>query len=601
MKDPATLGAKLGPRIAQVVQHASLAGKRASLPLSHKLAMQVQHDFFNLTGHEIETNFGHVFDRIANHPDCPAPYARLFGFMARGYGQWQTLVASTVASQSLAPSVLQIINNELAPVVYEAIAAEPNALLGVNQLAELFVRGLIPDGYADDQARRNGFDYARFTHMVELATQRLDPDQAVQALHRGLITNDALPAYFQLAGLDGAVNDIVVGLGRTLQTPSVLAEAVVKGLLDAATGAQIAAMSGFDREDFALLTLVTGDSLDTTSLSEAYRRGIINSERLVHGIRTGLLRDEWVDVVEALRYSPPSPAEAIDAAVQNHLGLGEAENIAAMSGLDPQYFQWLYETAGSPLAPGQMHELYNRGLVTEEQVNQAMREGRTKDKYIALSFQLKRRLIEARQIITGISVGAITKAEASSRLAAEGFDPEDVILLIAEGTKQKTVVHHNLAYSQIVELYQATAIDRDDATSALQALGYDLHEINSLLALADLTGARKAQTAMIAAIRAQYLAGVLDEAQASAALDNDHVHPNERDALLHLWDVEHRTPTKTLTVAELGKLGKEGVITGDYFLTRIANLGYSTTDAELLAAYYSVPIGPPPAAGGSGG
>lgn len=597
-RNPDGTGAKIGPRIATLVTEAHAVATRKSLPLKHRLAMQVQHDFFNLVGHEIEANAGEIFDRIADNPHTPAHYKKLLGFMARGYGQWQTMVASMVVGQTLSPSILQILNNDLAPAVYHAVGSNPNTELSATQLAEAFVRNLVDQNYLYDKGNRNGLNNAKLDVLANLATNRIDPTTIIEALRRGVIGELEATQYLILNGMDPDSVQITLQMKNVVQSPAVLAEASIKGLINPDEAARQAALSGMDKPTFELLTIDTGDSLDVTSLMEAYRRGIIDQTRLVHGIRTGLLRDEWVDVVEALRFSPPPPSDAINAAVQNHLPIAEAKAKAGESGLNPIDFDWLYQTYGSPLSFTEMINLYHRGLATEAQVKQAIKESHTKDKYVDLAFELKRTLIPARQIVQGIAAGAITKAEATQRLLDLGYIPADAALLVSEGVKTKKSPHRDLAYAQVVELFVDQAITEGDAIAALATLGYDLHAAKELLAIADARTARAHQRAVIEAIRVKYVTRQITETTAQADLDKALIAPAEVARLFALWALEMAVPTKHLTVPQLGKLVKAGALSLDDFLTRVTGLGYSAGDAQLLAVYEGIAT---PTTGGTRG
>src|SRR5439155_22359841 len=151
---------------------------------------------------------------------------------------------------------------------------------------------------------------------------------------------------------------------------------VLKGVISHDAAVHEAAKTGLDAGDMSFIEDIIGEPIGLQELLFAFRRGFINTERLVHGIRQSRIRNEWVDVIEKLRYVPISASEAVTATVQNHLDQNTAKRLVSENGIDPQWFDVMYETEGNPPGPGQMLDLLNRGQMSVADVKQGLRESR---------------------------------------------------------------------------------------------------------------------------------------------------------------------------------------------------------------------------------
>lgn len=365
-------------------------------------------------------------------------------------------------------------------------------------------------------------------------------------------------------------------------SPELLAEAVLKGVADTNTAADEARYSGVTADRFGVMVGAAGEPIGLQEMLEAYRRGIIDEARLQHGIRQSRVRNEWTDVIEALRFAPMSPASAIEAAVQSHLTIEQARAIAAEGGLFPAHFDPLYETAGSPPGIQEMLELWNRGIATEGQVDQAIRESRVKNKYVPLIKAARRRLPPERTVVSMVHQGVLDAPGGIAKLLDLGFSPEDAALLVQEGLNTKKAADRDLAKGEIVTLYEDGTIDAAKAGAMLGKLHYDAEETGFLLELADHRRERQYTQALITRVHARYVSFKLDRSEASAQLDAAHVPTPARDQIIRLWDLERASNIPTLTVAQLEGLVRREALDPDEFLVRVQQLGYTLDDAQAL-------------------
>lgn len=381
-------------------------------------------------------------------------------------------------------------------------------------------------------------------------------------------------------------------------TPAELALAVLKGELDEGQAAGEAKKSGIDNERFAKIIGITGEPPGLQQLLEAFRRGYIDEGRLDHGIRQSRVRNEWIDVMHALRFAPVGPGEVLAGAVQNHLSPDDARRRLGEAGVDPENFGWLYETHGRPPGVQELIELWNRGDATQGDVEQAIRESDIKNRYIPLILKMRRRLMPERTVVSGVGKGVLTRDQGLDHLLKLGFNVEDATALVDEAHHDKTQRHRDLAEGQVVAGYIDRFVTRPDAHAVLVTLGYDDHEADFLLDLADHQRERRFTEAAVNRVHSRYVGHHIDKAKAGGTLDALNVTANQRDDLLKLWDLERDANIPQLTVAQLEGALRRGLIDEGEFVARVEGLGYTEDDAWVLIGLSSpAPKTPKPPAG----
>lgn len=339
-------------------------------------------------------------------------------------------------------------------------------------------------------------------------------------------------------------------------------------------------------QDIALAN--AGNPLGLEELLEAFRRGFIDRDRFITGFRESRYRNEWADTALRLRYRPMSTADAVEAAVQGHLTIEAARDLADQNGLLAADFDALYQTAGSPLSRTEAEELYNRGEISQAEVEQALRESRLKDKYIESAVKLHVRLPEARQVATMVEFGAIGHAEALDLILKLGYPHAIAAAFVAEAEARATGGHRQLATTQVTGLYEQHLIGRADAERLLEQLHYTPASAGMLLQLADHARRMRILDTGLAAVRASYVERHTSDLEASADLAALEIPPDARQLYLQVWGLERKAKVRTLTEAQVVKAYAKGLFDPDPAANlkaaceRLAQLGYSAEDATYL-------------------
>lgn len=377
-------------------------------------------------------------------------------------------------------------------------------------------------------------------------------------------------------------NDAYKGLQTVPLSPADAIEVAVKGAAQREAMRDEAALSGLAGSRFDLMYEATGNPPGPGELLEMLRRGIIEDADFDRGILQGLTRNDWIEQLRALRSQPLTLADIVEATVQGHAQKEDLHRIAGFFGVAPGDADVLYETAGTPLSRTEMEELVNRGEATVDELAQAIRESRTKDKYIPKALLLRRRIPPERSIVMLVAHGALSQADGVAKLTQLGFNADDATVLVQEGLNRKHAKSRDLSLSIVQRLYQAQVIPRDQAAHLIAVLGYTDGEAGWLLDLEDLQRAEKYETAAIGRVHSLYVGHHIEGEAASSALDGLHLAATQRDQLIHLWDLERAANVKTLTLAELTRMAKKNIIDAPTYVARVQKLGYTEADATLL-------------------
>ena len=576
------LGDKLGPRLVDLAVQATLATRRGLAPVEARTRQVATQALIDRAGREVADLYRPlILEAIGAHD------GQLHGLLeeflrsaASGEHQWQALAGLAAGGTSGALSTM--LSNALAPVVYAANRLSPQLALDPQTAAAAAAAGIVGLADAAHTAAGQGLDAATFQTLYDLAQNVPTLGELQDLLNRGQMPEADAEAWMRRQGYAASVRSRLLGLREQLLAPADAALAVLRGNMSESAGLEAARRAGVPERDFHIIVGNTGEPLALESLLEAYRRGFVDRARLRRGILQSRVRNEWIDVAEALRFSPMSTADAVEAAVQGHITLTAAKAKAEQNGLEPGDFQALYETAGEPLSRTEMEQLYNRGQVTKAEVDQALRESRVKNKYVPLAFDLHVRLPEARQIIALLTHGAATKAEALDLLHQLGYAPKVAQLLVAGGTAGRLASHHALTLAEISALYRDRIFTRAHAEELLHGLGYDAADAEYLIRAWDLLAGAAVTRQAVGVIRSRYVARVIDAQQAQLDLDALGLAGDARDHQLAVWAIEREATVKRLTEAQVVQAHKRALITGADALARLASLGYSDGDAHLL-------------------
>lgn len=584
MRDFSTLGDKLGPKLARLISEAVVTTKRALGPHEHAIRVKASQDVIDRAGHEVADLYRPLLAAVLAdsnaqmHPDV----REFLSKVVSGEHQWHSLAG---ALGTLGQSALsQAIGNAVAPLTYRINELGPNLDLDPQTAAQAVASGIVALAEGQVTARQQGYDAGEFDTLMQLAQQIPGASDIQELVNRGLMTEAEADQWFSRAAIPPNLRSRVLALRQALLPPDLAALAVLRSVITQAEGEVIAARSGVDAKDFKIMIDDTGEPLGLEELLEAYRRGFIDKARLERGITQSRVRNEWIDVAEALRFSPMSVADAVNAVVQNHISATAAARIAEENGLAPGAVDTLIQTAGEPLSRTEMEQLYNRGLATEEEVFQALRESRLKDKYGRQAFELHTRILEPRTLASAVEFGSISHADAIKHAMAYGYSEADATVLIGEGSARKLQSFKNRVITAAESLYEASGISEQAFEQTITNLGFTKEEAGFIVKAADFRKRERQIATTVNAVRAKFIAHHLTEGQASAILDKSGLLAAQRDQLIATWKTERSAVVRNLTEAQVIRALKKQTLTLQQVDDRLIQMGYSQVDAAILIA-----------------
>jgi hypothetical protein len=577
-------GARVGSRIAMLVSQAVVATHTKMLDFKHKLAVMIFNTISNEISDEVDMTLGPLLKSMARDYDENGQAAALMNFMAHGRGQFKAIVGSSAAGQSLLWALSTVISNELAPISYENIASNPHLIPDSGTIAALAAGGHIDAGFAVGEMRKNGlFDYWG-NALVENSRSWPSIADLTDWYNRNLISPGEFTGLAQKAGYSPAVAETYKITAFTEISWQDASTAYLKGVIGLQELYGIAKKQGVISEDVDIFLGTVGEPPGTMDMLEAYRRGFINQETLQKGIRESRVRDEWIPMIEQLRYSPMSTADAVNGVVQGHLGYAEGQSLAQQNGLEPGHFDILYQTAGAPLSRTELNDLYNRGVIGSDVVTQGLRESRLKDKYVQDAFDLRRRLLEPRSLGSAVEVGAMDHATALQKAMEQGYNAEDAAFLVDAASKRKLQSYRDKVMARAEAYYGDGALTQQQFVSLAMGLGHTAQEAATIAWSADFEREHRIFATAVNVVRSKMVSHHIDRAAASAKLDALGMLSTSRDHLLNVWELEASATTRTLTEAQVIRAVKLGTLTPDQGAERLVNMGYSGEDVTILLA-----------------
>lgn len=544
--------------------------------------MHLQEAFFKLVASEVQPTVGGLSRAIADDADITPWLRDTFNFLGRGEGQWAALLNFGVYGSGLAGSLGGLITNEMTPVVEKRFAANPNAKHDPGTLAQMVGSHVITLEKGMREANKSALSEDRFQQLVSMQETLPDFGALVELYRRGLINRPLFQSVMRKGRFREEFINIMPSLARELLSGSELANLVDRGEMTLELAESRAQQVGYSGTDFRELVALVGVPPATGDLMLAFRRGIINKERLSRGIRQSPLRSEWIDVITELQYDPLSTTQAAIAVGQNLLSKTKGREIANDNGTRPADFDLLVESSGRPPGIDEVLDLWNRGEVTEEEVRQALLESTIKNKWVPLIMKTRRRIPPQDTVRMMVNRGVLTPAEGVKRFMAVGYSHDDAAALAELAQKDKTENDRDLTKAEIVSLYEFRLVTKNAAEGMLDAMGFDSDEQGFILALADFRKSKREMDAAASVVRSKYVAHKISDNECSGLLDSLHVPADARDHLMFLWGLERDANQRELTPTQILKAMTNGFIERPEAQKRLVEQGFSAGDANLL-------------------
>lgn len=391
-----------------------------------------------------------------------------------------------------------------------------------------------------------------------------------------------------------------------------LADAVVRGHMKLEEAQQQARQGGLSEANFGILVDGTGEPLPLQSLMEAFRRGFIpkqgtgpESVSLEQGIRESRLKDKWIPTAERLQFAVAPPGTVVEGWLRGQLKPEDAIKLLAEAGVDEATGTLMFKASGRPPGPQELVTLYLRGVIPESDpdpdhlsLRQGFLETDLKDKWYPAWKELAVYLPPPRTITALLRAGSISEAVARDLFRKSGLPEDLTAAYIADASNQKTAGSKDLAKADVLAMYGAREITRQQAHDYLIGQGYDETATGFELDYQDFKLIKAQVDALTTRIRALYVGHKISKQAAVDALSNVGMAPEVVSNALAVWDQEANANPTLLTAVQIASLAALGSIDPLDAYNELQGRGYDARDAYGVLVLHKVDVSTIPAPAG---
>ena len=383
-------------------------------------------------------------------------------------------------------------------------------------------------------------------------------------------------------------------------SPQELAEALLRNAPyhggQPITGPQAAAeaqLSGVNAERMSVLAYLAGNAPAPEAMAEALRRGFVDQNRYLTGIRQGRLRDEWAPLMQQLSLADPTPATALLSYLKGFSAYADAKGLFQTFGGNPDYFDLSFNVEGEGPSPLEAASAVHRNLIPENGIGanvtsfeQAVHESAFRNKWKDVFWLLSQYLPPPRTIVAMLKEGAFTQQQASDLLAQHGLPADEIAAYLKAASMQKTSATKQLAQSTVEALYIDRIISQQQAITYLTDLAYTTQEAQYIIAVVDAKITQHYLTSAVGKVHTQYVGWHIDAPTATKALTQLQLPATNITDLLTEWGIERTANAPSLTPSQWAKAFKDNIIDQTAATAALERLGYSVGDAWLFLSQY---------------
>lgn len=244
---------------------------------------------------------------------------------------------------------------------------------------------------------------------------------------------------------------------------------------------QEAAAWGIDEDRLKVITNLSGLPPGDIELLQMWNRGIITEAAVEAGIREGHRKTKWIPAVKELRKAVLSATQYVDARVRGWIDDGAMYDGGALTGHSSDQMDLLFKNHGRPLSWHQIWIGLQRGGVYDGDVSdldpaflKGLQESDIRPEWYNLAWAQRYNYPSAFVLKSLVSGGDITSAEAEKVLLYEGWEPTFAKTVSAAwgSPTSSTAKPKTLTAAEVRAGEHKGAITHADALSRLEALGY---------------------------------------------------------------------------------------------------------------------------------
>jgi hypothetical protein len=412
---------------------------------------------------------------------------------------------------------------------FGALVDAANIGPALGQAYSAWRRGELSDGQMRTAIKRQGIEDVWVPALMALKQEPLDPSTIANAVHRGIMRDASL-----------IVREPPTTAGKVEQVPPSPLDPVEE-----------AAWSGINHERLRVEVGTTGLPPGLVQMLQLLNRGEVTVADVQRAVSQSNLRNEYMDVVLALRRRLLTPHEYEEGALRGIKTRAEADAGAALSGMEKEDAQFLFELIGRPLVVHQITTGLARGAKlggtyadVPEPYRDAIRRSNIRPEYAGLAYANRYSYPSAFVLRSLAQSGELGDAAAVQKILEEIGWPPTLAAKVAPAWVGGTT-------------------------------GADAH-------------VGKAQTQLWGTLHRSYIAGESTKTEARPVLASLGLTAASQTQVFVLWDAERALVRKQLTPAQVKKAYTKGIKnqatgatwTRDDALAALIERGYATTEAN---------------------
>lgn len=202
--------------------------------------------------------------------------------------------------------------------------------------------------------------------------------------------------------------------------------------------------------------------------------------------------------------------------------------------------------------------------------------------------------LSASQLLRLHREGLMPEATLRERLAIQGYNDTDVDYLVQLSPEEPPAEPRTLTVGQVRTAFRGGVIDLSEYTGRLQDLGYPPEDISVLVDLDQPAEIVEVKVLTVSQLQRAFRRGFITEGDLRDGLRERGYSEDQVDVLVALAQPEVAVRARELTVGQLQRAHREGVITEAEIRSRLRELGYSGDAADVLVQTSLPPAVAPP-------
>lgn len=433
-------------------------------------------------------------------------------------------------------------------------------------------------------------------------TAELDAATAVQAWRRQIIDEEALKHELGGHGFNEQRMELLKELARVQPSADDVLSWCERGFIDQREATDALRVLGWREDDANRLREGHKRLPDATTAIRWRRRGFIGEEELDALLaaagardvdRERLKQDEirQLGAGDVLSYIDRSGLVAANIAPKSLNAQPPPEVLESLAplGIDARGAAVLWSNHFATLAAPDAVQAWFRGYISLDMLHAVLRSTGLVEEQWQNYIDLQRPLFTVRNVPTLLGAGILNQAQAMDILLKNGYEQVDADRMVrfALGKKKPDTTAsadqlHGLTTAAVTQLYDAGAIDREQATVLLKHLDLGEEAAQLTLTLRDVKRQAEERASEADIVIAEARAGLHTFQEAEAALHQLGLSSTETSRAL--TDLTHSLTARTKLPSEAQIVGmfKHGLLSRAAAAQTLGLVGYSDAWAELL-------------------